>query len=120
MAKEASLRICKANVELLTERYYLDMVEPAIHAGFTSEYKNRRFENNQYFSNYNSSDDASFVFCVNANNLYCGVLQFFELPLSEFAFNSEITNQLIGFRHSPQNQGGLLCGGWPFMPTKIA
>ena len=29
MAKEASLKICKANVELLTEREHLDMIKPA-------------------------------------------------------------------------------------------
>ena len=42
MAKEASLRICKANVELLTEREHLDMIEPAIRGGVTSVFESRR------------------------------------------------------------------------------
>ena len=36
MTKEASLRICKANVELLTEREQLDMIEGAVHGGVCS------------------------------------------------------------------------------------
>ena len=92
MAKEASLRICKSNVELLTEREHLDMIEPAIRGGVTSVYENRRFiANNQYIPNYNSTEDLQFGFCVDANNLYGGVLQLEKLPLLEFAFNTEVT-----------------------------
>ena len=41
MAKEASLRICKAEVELLTEREHLDLIEPAVRGGVTSAYEER-------------------------------------------------------------------------------
>ena len=96
MAKGASLRICKANIELLTEREHLDMIEPAIRGGVTSVYENRRFiANNQHIPNYNSKDDHQFGFCVDANNLYGGVMQLEKLPLSEFAFNTEITIQEV-------------------------
>ena len=58
MAKEASLRICKSNVELLTEREHLDMIEPEIRGGVISVYENRCFiSNNQYIPNYNSRED---------------------------------------------------------------
>ena len=69
MAKEASLRICKANVELLIERDHLDMIEPAIRGGVTSVYENRRIiANKKYIPNYNSKEDHQFGFCVDANN----------------------------------------------------
>ena len=42
MAKEASLRTCKANVELLTEREHLDMIEPAIRGEVTSVFESWR------------------------------------------------------------------------------
>ena len=96
MGKEASLRICKANVEFLTEREHLDMIEPAIRGGVTSIYENRRFiAKSQYIPNYNSNEDHQFGFCVDANNLYGGVMQLEKLPLSEFAFNTEVAIQEI-------------------------
>ena len=65
MARAASLRIFKANVELLTEREHLDMIEPAFRGGVTSVYENRRFiANNQYIPNYNSTEVHQFGFCV--------------------------------------------------------
>ena len=49
MAKEASLKICKANIELTTEREHLDMIEPAIQGGVTFVYEGRHFvANNNY------------------------------------------------------------------------
>ena len=96
MAKKVSLRICKANVELLTEREHLDMIETAIRVGVTSVYENRRFiANNQYIPNYNSKEDHQFGFCVDASNLYGGVMQMKNSPLSEFAFNTEVTIQEV-------------------------
>ena len=96
MAKGASLRICKANAESLTEREHLDMIEPAIRSGVSSVYENRRFiANNQYIPNYNSKENHQFGFCVDANNLYGGVMQLEKLPLSEFAFITEVTIQEV-------------------------
>ena len=96
MAKEASLRICKANVELLTEREHLDMMEPETPGGVTSVYENQRFiANSQYIPNYSSKEDHQFGFCVDANNLYGEVMQLEKLPLSEFAFNTEVTFQEV-------------------------
>ena len=95
MAKEASLRICTANVELV-KREHLDMMESAICGGVTSVYENRSFiANKHYTPNYNSTEDHQFGFCVDANNLYGGVMQPEKLPLSEFAFNTKITIQEV-------------------------
>ena len=96
MAKEASLRICKANVELLTERENLDMIEPAIRGGVTSVFESRRFTaNNSYIPNHDSTEESCFGFCVDADNLYGGVMQLEKLPLADFAFNTDIQLQEI-------------------------
>ena len=92
MAKEASLRICKAEVELLTEREHLDMIEGAVRGGVCSVYKMRKFTaNNKYLPDYDSSQPSTFGFCVDANNLYGGVMQNEKLPQSDFTLNSDIT-----------------------------
>ena len=91
MAKETSLRICKANVELLAEREHLDMVEPAIRCGVTSVFESRRITaNNSYIPNHDSTEETCFGFCVDANNLCGGVMQLEKLPVADFAFNTEI------------------------------
>ena len=120
MAKEASLRICKANVELLTEREHLDMIEPAIRVGVTSVYENRRFiANNQYIPNYDSKEDHQFGFYVDANNLYGGVMQLEKTPPRRVRIQHRSYNSR-GPRHTRQRQRGIFCGGRSFIPTKIA
>ena len=97
MAKEASLKICKANIELMTERENLDMIEPAIRGGVTSVYyKERHFDaNNKYLTEYRPSEESTFALCVDAKNLYGGVMQMNMLPVGQFAFNVEITLKKI-------------------------
>ena len=92
MAKEASLRICKAEVELLTESEHLGMIEGAVRGGVCSVYEMRKFTaNNKYLPDYDSSKPSTFGFCVHANNLYGGVMQKEKLPQSDFTLNSDIT-----------------------------
>ena len=92
MAKEASLRICKAEVELLTEPEHLDMIEGAVRGGVCSVYEMRKFTaNNKYLPDYDSSQPSTFGFCVDADNLYGGVMQNEKLPQSDFTLNSDIT-----------------------------
>ena len=91
MAKEASLRICKAEVELLTEREHLDLIEPAVRGGVTSVYEERRFfANNCYLDNYDASKESVFGFCADANNLYGGVMQQDKLPIADYILRSDI------------------------------
>ena len=69
MAKEASLRICKANAELLIEREHLDMIEPAICGGITSVFESWCFTaNKSYIPNHDSTKESCFGFCVDAKN----------------------------------------------------
>ena len=85
LVKEASLRICKAEVELLTEREQLDMIEEAVREGVCSVYEMRKFTaNNKYLPDYDSSQPSTFGFCVDANNPYRGVMQNEKLPQSDF------------------------------------
>ena len=92
MAKEASLRICKAEVELLTEREHLDMIDGAVRGGVVSVYEMRKFTaNSKYLPDYDSSQPSTFGFCLDANNLYGGVMQNEKLPQSDFTLNSDIT-----------------------------
>ena len=97
MAKEASLKICRANIELMTEQEHLEMIEPAIRGGVSSVYEKRHFvANNKYLSDYRPSEESIFVLCVDANNVYGGVMQIDMLPVGEFAFNVEITlNEIV-------------------------
>ena len=119
MAKKESLRICKANVELLTEREHLNMIEPAIRGGVTSVYENPRFiANNQIIPNYNSKEDRQFGFCVDAKSLYGGVMQLEKLPSQSLHQHRSYISR--GPRHTRQRQRGIFCGGRPFIPTRIA
>ena len=47
--------------------------------------------NNKYLPDYDSSQPSTFGFCVDANNLYGGVMQKEKLPQSDFTLNSDIT-----------------------------
>ena len=95
MAKEASFRICKANVELLTDCEQLDMIEPANRGGVTCVFESRFTANNSYIPNHDSTEESCFGFCVDANNLYGGVMQTEKVPLTDFTFNTDIQNQEI-------------------------
>ena len=50
MAREAALKICEANIELMTEREHLDMIERSSNQqceqGVTSVYEERPFRPN--------------------------------------------------------------------------
>ena len=80
--KEASLKISKANFELMTEREHLDMIEPVIRGGVKSVYEERHFvANNKYLSEYRPSEQSTFALCVDANNPYGGFMQMDMLPV---------------------------------------
>ena len=92
MAKEASLRIFKAEVQLLTEREHLDMIEGAVRGGVCPVYDIRKFTaNNKYLPDYDSSQPSTFGFCVDANNLCGGVMKNEKLCQSDFTLNLDIT-----------------------------
>ena len=78
--------VCKADVELLTDRDYLGMVEKMMRGGTASIFEKRQFtsNNSQLNEKFNASEDTTYGFMVDANNLYGGVMQNHKLPARHF------------------------------------
>ena len=98
LAGDAFKRVCKADVELLTDRDHLDMVEKMMRGGTASIFEKRQFtaNNRQMNETFNSSEDTTYGFMVDANNLYGGVMQTHKLPARHF--------ETIGVRNERNNQ----------------
>ena len=109
MAKDAALRITKAEVQLFTEPEHLDMIEPAIRGGITSVFESRHFKaNNRYLPGFNSEELSTFGLMVDANNLYGGVMQEEMLPVGDFCFVFHISiNELL--HHPDSSSVGYFC-----------
>ena len=81
------LKICKAPIELLTDREQLDMVESFIRGGVSSIYDKRlSIANNKYLLDFNPKKPSTFIVMIDANNLYGGIMEKFSLPLNNFEF----------------------------------
>ena len=92
MAKDAALRITKARVELLTEPEHLHMIEQSVRGGITSVFETRYFKaNNQFLPGFNPEEASTFGLCLDANNLYGGVMQKELLPIGSFRFANEVS-----------------------------
>ena len=85
------LRICKAPIELLTQREHLDMVENLIRGGINSVYSKRfAVANNNYLGNFYAQKPSAFIIMIDANNLYGGVMENFCLPLNDFGYIDQV------------------------------
>ena len=90
LSGDAMLKICKAPLELLTDREQLDMVEGLIRGGVSSIYNKRiSVANNKYLPNFNPKEPSTFIIMIDANNLYCGLMEKFSLPLNDFEFTDK-------------------------------
>ena len=98
LAGDAFKRVCKADVELLTDRDHLDMVEKMMRGGTASIFEKRQFtaNNRQMNETFNASEDTTYGFMFYANNLYCGVMQTRKLPARYF--------ETVGVRNERKNQ----------------
>ena len=98
LSGDAFKRVCKADVELLTDRDHLDMVEKMMRGGTASIFEKRQFtaNNRQMYETFKSSEDTIYDFMVDANNLYGGVMQTHKLPARHF--------ETIGVRNERNNQ----------------
>ena len=75
-AKEPTSQNWTAQVELLTEREHLALIEPAVGEVVKSVYKARQLvSKNSYLDSYDAAQQSAFGFCVEANNLCGGVMQ---------------------------------------------
>ena len=92
VAKDAPLRITKARVELLTEPEHLHMIEQSVRGGITSVFETRYAKaNNQFLSGFNPEEASTFGLCLDANNLYGGLMQKELLPIGSFRFANEVS-----------------------------
>ena len=76
-AGDAFKRVCKADVELPTDRDHLDLVEKMMRGGTASIFEKRHFtaNNRQLDEIFNARKDTTYGFMVDANVLYGGVMQ---------------------------------------------
>ena len=86
LAGDAFKRVCKANVELLTDRDQLDMVEKMMRGRTASLFEKGRFtaNNRQLNETFNASEVTTDGFMVDTNKLYGGVMQTHKMPASHF------------------------------------
>ena len=85
LSGDAFLKKCRADIELLTEREHLEMVEDMIRGGVSSVFEKRFFKaNNQYLDNCDYYDLDTYGVLLDANNLYGGIMEKFPLPLNNF------------------------------------
>ncbi|XP_075259949.1 uncharacterized protein LOC142351664 [Convolutriloba macropyga] len=96
LSGDAMLKICKPDLELLTEREHLDMVENLIRGGVSSVFAKRLCKaNNKFMPDYKPKQQSTFILMIDANNLYGGIMEKFPLPISTFEMfdESEWTNE---------------------------
>ena len=81
-AGDAFLKLCRANIQLLTNREHLQIIENMIRGGLASVYDERYFKaHNNYMENYDSALESTFGFMVDATNLYVGIMKTEHLPV---------------------------------------
>ena len=96
LAGDAFLKNCRVNIQLLTNREHLEIVENMIRGGLASVYGERYFKaNNQYMENYDSAFESTFGFKVDANNLYGGIMETEHLPVGNFLLAEVSLEQVL-------------------------
>ena len=92
LSGDAYLKICKADLHLLTNREHLEMAENLVRGGVSSVYAKRFVAaNNKFIKGFDRSRPSTFLFMIDANNLYGGVMEKYPLPLRDFQWNNSIT-----------------------------
>ena len=92
LSGSACLKVCKPDLELLTDRNILDLTEKMIRGGLASVYSSRlEIANNSLLSNFDESKEPSSILYIVANNLYGGVMLHYPLPLKDFEIVEEIS-----------------------------
>ena len=85
LAGDVFLKICRADLRLLTERDHLLFVEGMIRGGMSSVYARKYWKaNNQYLDDHDKNEENSFIVNIDANNLYGCIMQNYSLPLNDF------------------------------------
>ena len=86
LSGDAFLKVCDADLKLLTEREHLNIVQKTIQRGMSSIYARRVFKaNNKYLEDYNPEEPSRFLLNIDANNLYGGIVKHSPLPIKNFS-----------------------------------
>ena len=95
---DAFKRVYEADVEILTDRIHLEMVEKIMRVGTASIFEKSQFTANsrQMNETFNESEDTTYGFKVDAISLYGGVMQTHKLHACHF--------KTIGVRNERNNQ----------------
>ena len=96
LAGDAFKRICKrSNVQLISDRRHLEMVENMMRGGTASVFHCHFFRaNNKDCPDFNPDQASTYGFMINANNLYSGV-QTEKLPVRNFELIEHIEDEVI-------------------------
>ena len=90
LSGDAFLKKCWADIELLTDRTHLEMVENMVSGALSSVFEKRFFKaNNKYVPKQNYNEYDTYDVLLDANNLYDGVREKFHLRLNSFETLSE-------------------------------
>ena len=101
---EAFLKVCNAEIELLTDREHLELAENLIRGGNSSVFAKRKFKaNNKYFPTHDPSAKQTFGFFLDANNLSGGIMEKFPLPSKNFVLKKEGEIGLHEILNTPDN-----------------
>ena len=97
LAGDAFKRICKdSNVQLLSDRRHLEMVENMMRGGTAFVFHSRFFKaNNKVCPDFNPDQPSTYGFMIDANNLYGGVMQTEKLPVRNFELIEHIEDEVI-------------------------
>ena len=79
------LKVCKADLRLLTERDHLDLVESMIRDGMSSVYAKKFWKANN-IAGYEENKESSYVLNKDANDFYGAIMQHYSLPFKDFSW----------------------------------
>ena len=96
LSGDAFLKHCKADIELLTDREHLEMVENMVRGGVASVFDKKFFKaNNRYVAEHNYNNYNTYGVLLDANNLYGGIMEKFPLPINSFETVQEFNLERI-------------------------
>ena len=92
LAGDAFMKICRPDLELLSDRSHLDYAEALMRGGMSSVYAKRIFTpNNKYLDTFDDNEPSTYGFTIDANNLYGGIMKDYCLPMHSFTTESDIS-----------------------------
>ena len=96
LAGVAFKRTCKdSNVQLISDRRHLEMVENMMQVGTASVSYRRVFKaNNKECPDFKPDQSSTYGFLIDANNLFGGVMQTVKLPVRNFELIEHVEDKI--------------------------